>query len=152
MAVKENFIQDFENQDYSFDDLVSKLNLPRQSNRTPLVETMLTKLDALSNQDNGAVNQNVGLQSRGWVFEHFPAKFELALDVLDFDGSMKMWLTYSTRLFKPSTIEKIKEHYLEIFEQVVKNLDIKLEEIQISSGLEAASPIILQDESGDFGF
>jgi len=150
--VKENSIQDFENQDYSFEELVSKLNLPRQSNRTPLVETMLTNLGAVRVPDHETRNTEVGLEARYWPYDKYPAKFDLALDVLDNDDSILMWLTYPTRLFKRSTIEKVKKHYVEIFEQVVKNVDIKLADITISHDLAEAEPDVLREDKGDFCF
>ena len=93
----------------------------------------------------------MGLEVVTWVYEKYPGKVELALDVLDSDDSINMWLTYSTRLFKRSTIEKIKIHFVEILGQVVKNPDIKLEDIVISHGLAAESDF-LRDDNGDFGF
>jgi NAD(P)-dependent dehydrogenase (short-subunit alcohol dehydrogenase family)/acyl carrier protein len=151
--VKENSIRDFENQDYPFDRLVSKLGLPRHSNKTPLVETMLTMLGAPVKSDNETVSAvRETLEVETWPYEKHPAKFALALDVLDHNGSIHLWLTYSTRLYKRSTAEKVKTHYVEILEQVVKNADTRLEDIAISHELAQAGPGILRDDSGDFAF
>ncbi len=154
--VKEISLQGFENQDYPFENLVSKLNLSRNSNKTPLVETMLTILRDRKQTGNETGTEtgtrDVELEVKGWVYEKYPAKFDLALDVVEGSRSMNLWLTYSTRLFKRSTMEKVRKHYLEVLGQAVKDLDTKLEDIAISHDLAEAGPDFLHDDSGDFGF
>ncbi|HLP47043.1 MAG TPA: SDR family NAD(P)-dependent oxidoreductase [Candidatus Kapabacteria bacterium] len=148
--VKENSILDFENQDFPFESLLSKLNLPRHSNRTPLVDTMFTMLAVEKHKDNENKNE-IDMEVKNWVYEKYPAKFELALDVIESERAINMWLTYSVRVFKRATIEKIKIHYLEILEQVIENMDIKLENIVISHALSEAVPVS-DNDSGDFDF
>ncbi|MGE5342510.1 MAG: SDR family NAD(P)-dependent oxidoreductase [Candidatus Omnitrophota bacterium] len=150
--VKENSIQDFEHQDYPFENLVSKLNLPRHSNRTPLVETTLTKIDAPRKTSTETGTANPELELKNWTYEKYSAKFDLAIEALDKNTSIHMFLTYSTRLFKRSTIEKIKLHYLEILGQVLKNMDITLKDITLSHGFAEVESDVLLHDSGDFEF
>lgn len=150
--VKEISLQGFENQDYPFENLISNLDLTRHSSKTPLVETILTILRGQNQTVNETGNTEIELEVKEWLYEKYPAKFELALDAVENSRFINMWLTYSTRLFKRSTIEKVKNHYLEILGQAITDLDIKLKDIVISHELAEAEPDFLHNDSGDFGF
>ena len=151
--VKTNSINAFENQDYPFDELVEILEIPRDLSRQPLVETVFTLENTYRprNLENQQSRENAG-DSIYYPFEFNATMFDLTLDALEEGESILMWWTYATELFKHSTIEKLKQHYMEILDQVVKNIDIKLKDIKISHQLVTAESNPLQTEQGDFGF
>ena len=63
--------------------------------------------------------------------------------------NLHFMLEYSSELFKPSTAEVFSNHFIAIIQQVIKEKNITLEEIQISHQLmipESNVPEI------DFGF
>ena len=63
-----------------------------------------------------------------------------------------MWITYSTELFKASTVKGMKEHFIEVLNQVVNQLDIQLKEISLAYQMVTATSEVLKQESGDFEF
>jgi hypothetical protein len=61
-----------------------------------------------------------------------------------------MVLRYSTELFSLATIEKMKNHYIEILSQVVENMDIKLDDISLSHDYSAARSDLTAADDKDF--
>jgi len=61
-----------------------------------------------------------------------------------------MLLRYLTMLFKRETIEKIKEYYIEILEQVLDNNAVKLKDITLSHEFLTVSSSIYKDDGSDF--
>ncbi len=55
-------------------------------------------------------------------------------------------LEYSTALFKPSTIEKMAQRYIQVIEQVVENKTLKIKEIKIVHDLIEARPAEISAE------
>jgi tyrocidine synthetase-3 len=150
--VKGNAINAFENQDYQFDDLVTRLGFQRSLNRSPLVETVFT----LQNPFNVAAREPQPEESKRIIkpyeYNFCTVKFDLTLDAVEVNDWIRMWLTYSTELFRTSTVEKIKKHYIEVLEQVIDSQDIQLKEISLSYDVVTAKSSVLEQESGDFEF
>jgi hypothetical protein len=67
------------------------------------------------------------------------------------NNDIEMEFLYQTALFKRTTIEKMKDHFLEILEQVVENKYIRLKEIVISHQLSIADTGLAKEEV-EFGF
>ena len=150
--VQENSIQAFANQDYQFDDLIVMLNLPPNPGRYPLVDTFFTLQNAMDIKNDDAEPRKTGQKNNPEEYEIYATKSDLSLDAVEWKNSIYMWLTYSTRLFKGTTVEKIKLHYMDILEQVVENPGIRLENIKISHGLISSQSKFIREEPGDFGF
>ncbi len=150
--VKENCIDAFENQDYQFDELVGKLGIERNLNRSPLVETVFTLQNVSDRPDTQEDSHEAGLKVRPYNYESNTTMFDLTLDAVESGDCIDMWFTYSTQLFKPSTIEKFKNHYVEVLEQTVETLDIPLKDIIFSHDLVTARSTVLQKDQGDFQF
>jgi hypothetical protein len=151
-VVKTNSLNAFENQDYPFDELVEILGIPRDLNRQPLVETVFTLQNTsrpIDPESPQPPKKNYDIKP--YPFESNAAMFDLTLDALE-EESILMWWSYAAELFKTSTIEKLKKHYIEILEQVLEKIDIKLKDIKISHQLVTAESNPLQTEQGDFGF
>jgi non-ribosomal peptide synthetase component F len=150
--VKENAINAFENQDYQFDELVVRLGLQGSTNRSPLVETVFTlqnPLNAAAGEPRPGDNESM---IKPYEFDYCTAKFDLTLDAVEADDRISLWITYSTELFKAASVEKMKEHFIEVLEQVVKRLDIRLKEISLAHRMVAAASGVLKKDSGDFEF
>ncbi|MCP4153442.1 MAG: hypothetical protein GY757_37285, partial [bacterium] len=155
--VKENALNAFDNQDYQFDQLVSKLELQRTSDRNMLVESVFTLQNATaptgsdgSDDSDGGGREDTGLDIKIYPHEINSSKFDLSLDTVEHENTISMYFTYATALFKKSTIEKMKRYYIEILEQVVENTGIKIGEISISLDKEAVVSTVDGDDDLDF--
>jgi amino acid adenylation domain-containing protein len=144
-VVKKNAIDAFENQDYQFEELVEKLDIPRNTGRNPIFDAEFT----LQNIAVMEMNYKVpGIQPKPYdTIETQNTKFDLSLEAVEKTNGITMILNYSTALFKRSTAEKIIEHYIEILQQVLENRKIKLKDIQLSHKLSAAPVEINEEET-----
>lgn len=117
---KEELFQAYKHQDYPFDQLVNKLNVDRDTSRSPLFDVMAV----LQNQKNININSDAKLNeikvenydkiSRG------VSQFDLTFSFRDIEESLSLDLEYNTDLFNKKTIQKLSEH-LEIFLLSVMN-------------------------------
>jgi len=153
--VKKMVLLAYENQDYPFDELIVDLGLQGSSSRNPLFDVVF----AYNTFDNrrtktGKTGKTVNDDPDRQVEHHGPpvkfAKFDLYLQVNEVEDTLGMMLRYSTQLFRLSTIEKIKKYYIEILEQVVENITIKLEDIVLSHDLMTVTSMVNEEEECDF--
>jgi non-ribosomal peptide synthetase component F len=151
--VKQNALQAYENQDYQFEQLIIDLGLQGTRDRNPLFDVVfaMQKID-ISENIPGDFKGIEHLKFSPYPFKKKTTPFDLLMAVFEMEDKIGLTLTYSTHLFKPSTVEKIARHYIEILEQVTADMDIELQDIQLSHQMvELESQFILEDE-GEFGF
>ena len=147
--VKESAVHANENQDYQFEELVRELGLQGESGRNPLFDTVFT-MDTLEAAEVKKSDLKVELyEGEGGI--KF-AKFDLYFQVTDTGETIRILLRYSTQLFKPSTIEKIKKYYTEILEQVVDGMDVKLEDIALSHDFITVTSAARKNAGDGFNF
>jgi non-ribosomal peptide synthetase component F len=145
--VKENALKAYENQDYQFDVLVSRLGLHGNYSRHPLFDVVFAI------QDWEITEPDIpGLKLKQYEYEEETSKTDLRVGAEEMNGIINMRITYATALFKRSTIEKMAERYIDILNQVLENVDVKLADIRITHKLAMAKSNILQEEKSVFGF
>ncbi len=126
MEVKENSIKAYENQDYQFEELVEKLNIPRDMSRNPLFDVMFSMQNIeMRKMDLGE------LRLTPCSIEGRRAKFDVSLTAAETEDSIGLSLEYSTKLFCKETIERLIKHYVNILEEVTDCMDKKLKELDI---------------------
>ncbi|WP_353569918.1 amino acid adenylation domain-containing protein [Candidatus Albibeggiatoa sp. nov. BB20] len=137
--VQTNVLEALENQHYPFSLLVEKLLHERDPSRSPLFQVgfglqkphKLPECAPFVLKEKGTSMKlgNLHLESRG--LEQNIAQFDISLLMVEIDnGLMGSW-EYNTALFKPETIERMKEHFLTLLssiiddsKQTVSNLDL----------------------------
>ncbi|WP_139487923.1 non-ribosomal peptide synthetase [Brevibacillus dissolubilis] len=124
--VKESTLQGYENQEYPFDAIVEKLNLQRDLSRNVLFDTMFTVQSA-----NGLEFDAKGLDFAPYPFEYPIAKFDLSLTAVEYADHLELHVGYVTKLFKKATMERLANHFVMILQEVVRQPDMKLGEINI---------------------
>ncbi|MER3125338.1 amino acid adenylation domain-containing protein [Bacillus pumilus] len=113
--VKEKTMHAFEHQQYPFERLLEKLNVPRDFSRHPLFDTVFTLTP------NHASAQHIGeMQVEIEETNFHIAKFDLTLQAMESDRGLSFVLDYSTALFKRSTAEQMLHHYMYLLEQMVQ--------------------------------
>ena len=145
--VKVNAIRAFDNQDYQFDELVRELGIVRETNRNPLFNVVFQL-------DNLGINSLSfgGLDVQLFEVEEESCQFDLILAALSEDDCIKLNLTYSTELFKPSTAEKLFRWLEEILSQVIVRPEMILEDINVSHGGLLSDSSMENLKENDFGF
>ena len=146
--VKKNTLNAFENQDYQFDELVAKLNIPREYGRNPIFDTQFT----LQNAEQATI-KIPGLELKPYNYaKNDTMKFDLSLQGFLNSETIGMSLEYKSALFKPSTIETMTDYYLELVRQVTENKSIKIKDIAILLDLESGVPKVTKEDSMNFKF
>uniref|UniRef100_UPI000A9F3566 condensation domain-containing protein n=1 Tax=Abyssisolibacter fermentans TaxID=1766203 RepID=UPI000A9F3566 len=145
--VKENGIKAYESQDYPFEDLVEKLPMIRDMSRSPLFDTIFE----VQNINIEKIEIN-GIEIKPYKFDYKLSKYDLVLSANESDNIIRMVLNYSTTLFNKATAEKITKHYIEILNQIVKNNNIKIEDIVLNNDILSFIPSVLLNDKGDFRF
>lgn len=126
--IKDICLKNFKYQNYPFDVLVDKLNIPRDTSRTPLFDTMFIY------QNNGIPQVNFkNIKSKYYIPDTNISKFDLSLEIIPTDNELQLSFEYATKLFDKSFIENFANHYSNILHIVLDNLDIKLSNIDMLS-------------------
>jgi amino acid adenylation domain-containing protein len=145
--VKENALTAYENQDYPFEKLVSKLEIQREAGRHPLIDTVFVFQTQEGQADEAPVLKEE-LKQNPYNISHF----DLMFLVNETGDSLEVTIEYSTVLFKHSTIAELSKCYIDVLGQVVENKEIRLKEIELSHDFVTMESDIQSQESLDFEF
>ncbi|MCY7793574.1 condensation domain-containing protein, partial [Bacillus haynesii] len=111
--VKNNSLAALDHQDYPFEELIAKLDLPRDMSRNPLFNVMLTTEDP----DKETLDLD-GLTIKPYEISHAAAKFDLTLGAFEKDHEIGLQFEYATDLFQKQTIERWSGYLLNLLEAV----------------------------------
>ncbi|WP_121641867.1 surfactin non-ribosomal peptide synthetase SrfAA [Bacillus vallismortis] len=114
--VKETALSAFRAQDYPLEDLIGNLQVQRDTSRNPL-------FDAVFSMQNANIKDLAmkGIQLEPDPFERKTAKFDITLTADETDGGLTFVLEYNTALFKPETIERWKQYWMQLLDEVTGN-------------------------------
>ncbi len=146
--VKENLLAVYENQDYSFDDLIVKLRLQGDSSRNPLFDTLFT----MNTLTVGLYDGPTAFRLEPYEYKAKFAKFDLYFLVTESKGTISLLLRYSTQLFKPAAVRKMASYFNEILDQVTDDPGIRLKDITLSHNLLSVKSTVHKEDGGDFKF
>jgi len=148
--VKTNALQAFENQDYPFENLLDKIAVKKSANKNPLFNVFFGTYDLREGMISPIEIPGLKLKFLDLEKQGATIPFDLGF-AFDIDDTIDAML-YAHASFKSATMDKIKTYYMEILEQVIKNKQVKLEEVRIARDLIRVGlpPAVLQDESSDF--
>ena len=139
--LKNNTISSFENQYYPFNLLIDKLNLRTDPGRNPLFDVAFilqntAALDIEKKTVPGPQPGDIGLKLTRQKFGTEKAMFDLHFEAIEFDDKIRCSIQYNTSLFKRETIELMKERFLVIVKNTLKNKSEKIGNIDISISIE----------------
>ncbi len=127
-SIKDTCLKNYKYQDYPFDELVNKLNIRKDTSRNPLFDTMFIY------QNNGYTPVNFdGINAKYYLPDTKISKFDLSLEIVPADNMLNLSFEYCTKLFNKPFIENLSNHYTNILNALLDNLDIKLSEICVLS-------------------
>ncbi|WDZ54630.1 non-ribosomal peptide synthetase/type I polyketide synthase [Paenibacillus polymyxa] len=127
--VKESSLEAYENQEYRFDQFVTKLNVKRDSSRNPLFTVMFNIVPS----DEHIMEHRGELKYSKYPVESKTSKFDLTFQLIPDGHNIILWMEYATRLFKKETVERLVQHYFNILEEITSNPEKKLSEINMLS-------------------
>ncbi|MCU0287974.1 MAG: condensation domain-containing protein, partial [Acidobacteria bacterium] len=163
IEVKDNVLNAFENQDYPYEELLRKLNLQGNASRDPLNDAVfgvsnfndLNPIERNTLEAGNVLNQrgDSSLQIRPYKYQtQSRANFDLQLMAIETGDQIHLLMMYSTRLYKPSTVRQMLDHFIEILKQVLEDDSLQLKDILLPHHLASASTGIEHDDEKDFIF
>ncbi|MCP5045685.1 MAG: amino acid adenylation domain-containing protein [bacterium] len=148
--VKTNALDAYQNQDYQFDQLVTRLGIRGDSSRTPLFDTQFTFQNM---NTRGPAEGMSGLTLEPYGYRKETVQFDLSLNGVETPGQIYMKFSYMTALFKRDSVEKLGKYFVEVVKQVTENRHIMIKEIKVSHTLAAGKPgVDKKEEALAFGF
>lgn len=126
--VKQKAVNAYDNQFFSFESIVEKLDLLRDTSRNPVFDTMFVFQDP----PDIAASMNAELEFVYHKQENTTSKFDISFIAINGDN-IDVEIEYCTDLFKVATIEELAQGYLKIIDQVLENEEILIKDIQVLS-------------------
>jgi amino acid adenylation domain-containing protein len=138
--VKEKTLQAFENQDCQFEDLVEKLEVPRDTGRNPLYDVVFVLQNIApsapetpvpgpgNNRDSG-----MNLKVAPLALEKTTSQFDLILEANEIGEKVYFLLQYCSKLFRKETIERFSGYFKKVAAAVIENPGIEISGIEIIS-------------------
>lgn len=121
---KQNLNEALKNQEFLFSDLADQLNLKRDISRNPLFDTMFNY------QNFGFPKVNhADFSVSYYPFDSGTSKFDLSLEILDFNDAMSYTIEYSTKLFSESTIKSVVNTFEDLLLQIIEKPEIQLSDL-----------------------
>jgi len=124
-------LEAYAHQDLPFERLVEELRPERRLSHNPLFQVML----AAQNAAERAV-ELAGLTLSPVELDFPVTRFDLEVLLTEIDGGLTIRLTYSTELFDPATIVRLKQHVDALSRAVVADPSRRLSEIPLLAGPE----------------
>ena len=134
--------------------MVEKLGVEREFGRNPIFDTQFTFQNLAEQGRGGPSTEMPGLKVEPYEYgnENKKMQFDLSLNGIETGKSIVMTLQYVTALFRESTTREMVGHYLEILDQVVEDMNIKLRDINVSHDLLVGKSMLKEEDSLDYDF
>ncbi|MDI9508396.1 MAG: amino acid adenylation domain-containing protein [Bacillota bacterium] len=124
--VKEKTLQAYDNQEYPFESLVEKLNIPRRTDRNAIFDVMFL----LQNNKEGEFKAE-GLNIEKYSSTYSIEKFDMTIECYESEENIQISFGYATSLFKAETIQRMTLHYQKILNTILENTDICVKDIEL---------------------
>ena len=145
--VKEKTLSAMVNQDYPFNELITKLGLKRNSALNPLCNIQFS----YDNFDEHIIKTNA-LNWQPTQTEKFKLQFEFSLYASIVDGSVTLIFEYPGSKIHRHKIEKLAESYLKILEHIAIYQDLLLENVHNVPTIVKHHAVNTFDTEVDFNF
>ncbi len=139
LQIKELILNSYNNSDYQLDELLEKLNLKHDPSKNPLFDTMF--IAAVGREKNTLI------QFEDFTIESYPlanrgSKVDLLFEIIPDGNNIMLEIQYATRLYKKSSVEKIKDNYFYILKQVCQNPEIIIDDIKLEYKISKATTVV----------
>lgn len=125
-ARKNQIFNDYDHQQFTFGSLLKKLNIVRDPSRVPLVPVVF-------NIDMG-LDDGVAFEGLKHQLGYNPREyenFEIFLNASGSEQRLVLEWSYNTRLFKPSTVNRMMDEFKSLLDATVKEPSIKIKDIPL---------------------
>ncbi|HRY31959.1 MAG TPA: amino acid adenylation domain-containing protein [Bacteroidales bacterium] len=123
--VKTLVLEASDKQDYQLDSLIEKLGITRDPSRNPLFDVMFAYRQ-----------QAADIRMKSLTVKHFDfifniTKFDLTIEAVELPDTIGLEIEYRKSLFHENTIRNLASHYLAVLNEMVRNRNQKIREMDI---------------------
>lgn len=122
----------FDRQEYPLEELIDQVVKEKDLSRNPLFSVIFSYQNREFSE-----SQPSEISFKPYGVNINTSKFDLQLDITDFDSQMYISFTYCTKLFKKPTIDRMMNHFVFLLEQVLENENTKLKDLKLISDQES---------------
>nr|WP_280922048.1 non-ribosomal peptide synthetase [Paenibacillus sp. PvR133] len=135
--VKETMLGAYDHQDYPFEELVKKLQAPRDQSRNPVFDVMFT---LETKEDNVQSFGDIKIES--YPETHTVSQFDLTLVISLLDEGMNGQFEYATKLFTLNLIDNFAQDLLVIITQICEQPSVLLKDISLNGQSEQEQDVL----------
>jgi len=117
-ACHKSFLASLDHQAYPLEALIASLDLPRDTSRNPLFDTMFIYEDG-----NDRVYRMTGLTCEPEEVSRHAAMFDIAMEVVEAEGELKLRCEYDVDLFSQATAQGVLDLYVRLLHLAPDMLD-----------------------------
>ncbi|MEC4723477.1 aminotransferase class III-fold pyridoxal phosphate-dependent enzyme, partial [Noviherbaspirillum sp. CPCC 100848] len=125
-ACHKSFLEALGHQAYPLEALIASLELPRDTSRNPLFDTMFIYEDG-----NDRVYRMAGLECAPADVSRHAAMFDLAMEVVEAEGELTMRCEYDVDLFSQAGAQAILDAYVRLLSQAPDMLEQPVNELEL---------------------
>ncbi|GAB4567578.1 MAG: hypothetical protein Tsb0020_20230 [Haliangiales bacterium] len=144
-ATRRTALDAYANQDYPFDKLIERLNIPRDPSRTPLFQVMFTlqnaPLDALRFDTVAVRVEEITLDT---------AQYDLSLTLMETESGFVGSFEYDSSIFERDTVERWANHFSTLLTHAVAHPDTPIVDLPLLSAAEQAHIVDELSHEGAF--
>lgn len=130
--VKNVVIQALENQEYPFEMLIEKLNIPWNPSRNPLFSSSFVLQNSLHNFNSSEVkSEKINLSP--YRITTSSTQFDIQLEAIEIKDSIVLRLHYATNLFKEEKMEQLLQYYEKLLEYISSDSSIRIMDMEIET-------------------
>ncbi|MEM6628134.1 MAG: amino acid adenylation domain-containing protein [Bacteroidota bacterium] len=124
-AIHNNLLEAFNNQDYPYDTMVSRIGKRRDVSRNPLFDTMFIY------QNFELKEENNDIRYTRYFFDPGTAKFDFSIEFFEEKEFLLFTIEYATSLFQSETISLAANYFQDLIEKVIANPNKKVWEYSL---------------------
>ncbi|MCP5050261.1 MAG: AMP-binding protein, partial [bacterium] len=125
-------IDAFENQDVQFEELVDRLNIPRDTSRNPLFDVCLMGQNIRPPGEQTMEFPTDGQLPQG-EYKNNTTKFDMTFHILERGEEVTIIVEYYTGIFNPGTVQRFGQHFKNLIKTVISDPSQRLTDIEIIS-------------------
>lgn len=131
--VREECLESYELQTYPFDELVNQLDLPRELNRNPLFDILVSYNNTQLSSNQSSINSE--LEFLPFKIDSAISQFDLTFRFNEVDDKLSFILEYSLDLFDNRWATQFREHFVKLINTVSshKNDNLNIKELELLS-------------------
>jgi amino acid adenylation domain-containing protein len=139
-AIKQETLTCYEYQDYPFDLLVEQLGLDRDLSQSPLFNVMLAHNNAETGDEQLSL-EGVSISTYPHSDDFNMSKFDLIFFMDEMNGQVFTRIEYNSDLFERSTVERMRDNFLALTDDVIARSDSPVSVLHILSETESKQVI-----------